>query len=625
MKIVYKKSVNFVYAYVQESYRKIVNGKSRNTSRNVYKFGRLDLLKKEHPDDLEEYMNGILLQCEKNAKEKKDKFVLSLDPNKDISMNTEFSFNAGVVYIKELFQKLKLDKLFQSYKATDKSKYHFPLSEIVLHLICSTIINPGSKIHSFRIKENFLLPHNFKKDDIYRSLNILAKHCDEINSYTYKKLAKYVNINSHIYYYDCTNFYFTNEMDDDFRRSKKSKEGIYAPLVQMGILMDEFGFIIGIIVFPGNGNEQPSLKIIEDNLMKHIDLDKVIICTDAGLGSNNNRYLNSLGNRSFICTHSLKKSKKYIKEYALEDKNWKTIDGKSITIAKLIELYDNETDTKKKEAISNIVLYKSRIINDNIEIDEDYIDESGEVKSKKRTIKNFEQKLIITFSLKYYFLQLKRLEEEVDKAKNIIANRKEYKDYPDKSFRRFIDNIKLTKDGEIAENCKLLLDIKLIEEEQKWFGYYCIATNLIEDNIHDIVKTSHDRWQIEYAFRTMKTYFNSRPIYLWLREHIIGHFIIICLALNITKILQFKLKKSYQKHNDECLNEKDKYNMEDLSIERIIITLRKLEVTKLDADEDCYVPSFKRTILTDMIAKEFDISFSKQIIRGDRIQKLTKM
>ena len=159
------------------------------------------------------------------------------------------------------------------------------------------------------------------------------------NIYTYKKLKKYVNIDSHIYYYDCTNFYFTSEVDDDFRRSKKSKEGIYAPLVQMGILIDEYGFIIGMIAFPGNKNEQPSLKQIEEKLVKHIDLKKVVICTDAGLGSNDNRYFNTLEERSFICTHSLKGSKDYIKEFALKDENWKTIDDKDMKIADLIASY----------------------------------------------------------------------------------------------------------------------------------------------------------------------------------------------------------------------------------------------------------------------------------------------
>ena len=625
MRIVYKKSTNYTFAYVQESFRKYVNGKSVNTSHNVYKFGRLDLLKEAHPNDLDEYMNGILKECEEKAKLEKEKVKFELDPNKDIPLDDEAAFNVGCIYIKELFTKLKLDEHLDSYKENDKAKYHYSVSEIALHLICASIICPGSKIHSYRIKENLLLPHSFKKDDIYRCLDVLAKHCDEINSYTYKKLKKYVNIDSHIYYYDCTNFYFTSEVDDDFRRSKKSKEGIYAPLVQMGILIDEYGFIIGMIAFPGNKNEQPSLKQIEEKLVKHIDLKKVVICTDAGLGSNDNRYFNTLEERSFICTHSLKGSKDYIKEFALKDENWKTIDDKDMKIADLIASYYSEKDEKKKETICNTVLYKSRLINDDISINKEYEDENGEIIAKKETIKEFEQKLIMTFSLKYYFYQLKKLEKEIAKAKAVIDNRKEYKDYPDKSFKRFINNIKLTKNGEIAEECKLELDTALIDEEKKWFGYYCIATNLLEDNIHELIETNHDRWQIEYAFRTMKTCFDCRPIYLWTKDHIIGHLILVCLALNLLKILKYKLTKSYEKHNASCLKDEDKYSLDDLTLENIIITLRRLNVTKLYINQDAYVPSFKRTILTDMIAKEYEISFSKQVIKGDRIKKLISM
>lgn len=616
MKIVYKKSTNYTFVYVQESYRKYVDGKSKNTSRNVYKFGRLDILKKEHPNDLEEYMNKILAECESKAKNEKEKINIVLDTNKDIPFKNTFNYNAGCIYVKKLFENLELNNLLDSFKENDKAKYHYSVSEIALHLVCSTIINPGSKLHSFKIKDNFLLPHSFKKDDVYRCLDILAKHSDEINSFTYKKLKKYVNIESNIYYYDCTNFYFTNEVDDDFRRSKKSKEGIYAPLVQMGILIDEHGFIIGMIVFPGNQNEQPSLKKLEEKLMKHIDLNHVVVCTDAGLGSNNNRYFNTLASRSFICTHSLKSSKEYIQNYALDDKDWETIEEKKSSVLALLQKYNEEKNDDIKKSLLDVTLYKSRLINDDIEITKEYEDENGEIKAKKESIKQFEQKLIITFSLKYYFYQLGKLEMEVAKAKAVINNRKEYKDYPDKSFRRFINNIKINKSGEINEDCKLELDEDLIEKEKKWFGYYCVATNLLEDDIHEIIKINHERWQIEYAFRTMKTCFECRPIYLWLKEHIIGHFVIVCLALNLLKIIQYKLKKQYKKEG---------LNIEELTLENIIETLKNINITKLNVKQDIYIPSVERTILTDALAKEFGISFTKQVIKGDRIAKLIAM
>ena len=148
--------------------------------------------------------------------------------------------------------------------------------------------------------------------DVYRSLDVLCEHADEINAYTYKHIKKYLNYESKIYYYDCTDFYFTSLNEDELRKSKKSKEGIYAPLVQMGILIDEKGMLIGMVIFPGSANEQPSLKTLEINIKDQFNIDNVVICTDAGLGSNENRLLNSINGRSFICTHSLKKSKPYI-------------------------------------------------------------------------------------------------------------------------------------------------------------------------------------------------------------------------------------------------------------------------------------------------------------------------
>ena len=152
------------------------------------------------------------------------------------------------------------------------------------------------------------------------------------------------------------------------------------------------------------------------------------------------------------------KYQKYIKDYALSDSNWETIDNTKMKISELFKAYYEAGDEETKELLLNTTLYKSRLINDDIDVDEPYEDENGEIKTKKKTIKDFEQKIIITFSIKYYFYQLNKLSIEVAKAKNVINNRKEYKDYPDKSFKRFINNIKIIKDGQIADNCKLEFD-----------------------------------------------------------------------------------------------------------------------------------------------------------------------
>ena len=217
---------------------------------------------------------------------------------------------------------------------------------------------------------------------VYRSLSILAENTDKINTYTYKELKKYKNLNSKIYYYDCTNFYFDTDNCDDFRRMSKSKEGIYAPLVQLGALIDDKGFLVGMLVFNGSKNEQDTLKTVEQKLQKQFSIKNIIICTDAGLNSGDNKYFNSQENRKFICTQPLSKLKEHIKKRVKSNSNWKLLNGNDtdLTPEKLCNLYENAKG-KEVETYANIVIYKAVNIKENIDI-KDELDNSKKKKVK---------------------------------------------------------------------------------------------------------------------------------------------------------------------------------------------------------------------------------------------------
>lgn len=619
------------YGYIIDSYREGRGKNAKSKKRFIYKFGNIEELKKEHPD-VEDYMNEVL----ERLKAEREIVNIRLDTSKDITLGMEHSFNVGCLYIKKLFHELKLDEFLDSFKEKENKKYQYSLSDIVLNLICMQTLNPGSKKHAYENLEKLVIKNDFELHDVYRSLDVLCEHADEINAFTYKNIKKYLNYESKIYYYDCTDFYFTSLSEDNLRRSKKSKEGIYAPLVQMGILIDEKGMLIGMVIFPGNANEQPSLKALEVNIKDKFNIDNVVICTDAGLGSNENRLLNSIHGRSFICTHSLKKSKPYIREYALKDREidkanndrgsaWKVLNGyenESFDVSSLIKKYQETNDSQEKRRLENIILYKSRLVNDDINAD---LDNDG---NKEKT--HFEQRLIITFSLKYYLFQMDNFNQDLNKARLVVSGESDVNDAPDKSFKRLLKKTKVKKDdGTVLEKKDFqivyTLDKTAIEEETKWFGYYATATNLLEDPVKDIIAINKERWQIEYCFRTMKSIFNARAIYLWTENHIKGHFEIIYLTLNIFKIIQMKVYQHYGYGNKLVgrLTKYDEYK-DEISPYKIIETLRNMNITKLECEnnEEVYVPSFKRTHLTDALGNIFNMSFAQRAILGKRLSKL---
>lgn len=618
------------YGYIVESYRVMINGKSSPRKRTIYEFGNIEELMKEHPDYLA-YMDEV----KKRLEEEKEIIHLEIDTSKDIPNDENNTFNVGCLYLKKIFKELKLDVFLDDLKINNRRKYQYKLSDIVINLISMQILNPGSKKHAYDRLENLVFESDFELHDIYRSLDVLNEHADEINAYTYKKIRKYLNYSSKIFFYDCSDFYYSSLTEDELRKSKKSKEGIYAPLVQMGLLIDERGMLIGMVIFPGSANEQPSLKVLETNIKDKFNIENVVICTDAGLGSNENRLLNSLQGRSFICTHSLKKSKPYIKEYVFKEYDdednkisaWKVLNAKkeeSYTVKSLIEAYNSSTSKKEKEYLRQIVLYKVRSINDTISSD---LNDDG----KKEKVIKLEQRLIITFSLSYYLFELDNFNDELLKANLATIGELDVRDVPDKSFKRFLKKVKSKKDtGEVIEDKKIKetysLDLTKIEEEKKWFGYYAIATNL-KDHPRDIIAVNKERWQIEYCFRTMKTMFKARAIYLSTPEHIKGHFEIVYLALNLFKIIQNKIYRHFGYGNKIIgkLNRDEDIYKDEITPYKIQETLTRMNIVKVHASnrDDVYVPGFKRTILVDALAETLNMSFAQRAITYKRLEKYT--
>ena len=613
MYIEQKKSGKKTQIYICKKKRVIdKKGKSVPKSFIVKKLGfKEDLLKSYSEEELGKY----LIEQVKLAESEEDNSLsyIKINDSLDLDLNEQTCFNFGYIYPQILLNNLKLKEFLDTIAAQTKITYDF--SSIVIDLIISQIIDPRSKRGFYNSPKLYGKDKDYDLQHVYRSLDILAANTDIINAYTYKELKKYKNLNSKIYYYDCTNFYFDTNNCDDFRRMSKSKEGIYAPLVQLGALIDDKGFLVGMLVFNGSKNEQDTLKTVEQKLQKQFSIKNIIICTDAGLNSADNRYFNSQENRKFICTQPLSKLKQHLKDRVKSSSNWKLLNGDdtNLTPEKLCELYE-KAQGKDVETYLNTVIYKVVNIKENIEIK----DELGN--SKKKTVKGFEQSLIVSFSIKYKLMQNYYFTKDLNKAKECIEHPSEFNKNTSYCFKRLVKNIRYNNETGVITSQKLSLNEDKIEKETEFFGYYCVATNL-DERPSKVVSLNKYRWNIEYMFRTMKTNLNAHPLFVYTEEHIKGHLEIVCLAINVLRLLHLDMYKAMGKTEDIGKLDDEDPDYEWLTLNTILDTLRGMNLTKLNVEEEIFVPSFTRTKLTDALGKTYGITLSKSLIRGKILKK----
>ena len=613
MYIEQKKSGKNTQIYICKK-KRVTNKKGKSIPKSfiVKKLGFKENLLKLYPgDELDKYLKEQVKLAE--SEEDASLSYIKINDSLDLNLDEQMCFNFGYIYPKILLNKLKLKEFLDTIAAQTKITYDF--SSIVIDLIISQIIDPRSKRGFYNSPKLYGKEKDYDLQHVYRSLSILAENTDIINTYTYKELKKYKNLNSKIYYYDCTNFYFDTDNCDDFRRMSKSKEGIYAPLVQLGALIDDKGFLVGMLVFNGSKNEQDTLKTVEQKLQKQFSIKNIIICTDAGLNSGDNRYFNSQENRKFICTQPLSKLKEHIKKRVKSNSNWKLLNGNDtdLTPEKLCNLYENAKG-KDVETYANIVIYKVVNIKENIDI-KDELDNS-----KKKKVKNFEQTLIVSFSLKYKLMQNYYFIKDLNKAKECIEHPSEFNKNTSHCFKRLVKNIRYNNETGVITSQKLSLNEDKIEKETEFFGYYCVATNL-DETPSKIVSLNKYRWNIEYMFRTMKTNLNAHPLFVFTEEHIKGHLEIVCLAINVLRLLHLDMYKAMGKTEDIGKLDDEDPDYEWLTLNKILDTLRDMNLTKLNVEEEIFVPSFTRTKLTDALGKTYGITLSKSLIRGKILKK----
>lgn len=559
------------YSIIQD-----INKNGKRTTKVYENIGNFEKLKQRAGNEeplvwLKNYVQGL----NKMEKENKTTVIIKKDPSKVIDKNIQSSFNIGYLFLQDIYYKLKLDKICN--KITEQYQFKFDLNEILSKLIYSRILFPASKLKTLELSKKFLEQPNFDYQHIERALPVICEEMDFIQSELYKNSCQYMERNNKVLFYDCTNYYFEIEEESGLRQYGKSKENRPNPIVQMGMFMDGNGIPLAFDITSGNTNEQITLKPLEEKIINDFNTSEFVVCTDAGLASMANRKFNNTNYRKFITTQSIKKLKAHLKADALDlTKGWHLAnETKTYNISNL------RTDENLKDQYKDKVFYKERWIN-----------EGG-----------LEQRLIITYSVKYQEYQKHIRNNQINRAKKLIeTNPRKIGKSKQNDPKRFIKATNVTDDGEIAENTNYSIDQSVIDEEAKYDGLYAVCTNL-EDSVEDIVKVNHRRWEIEESFRIMKSEFKSRPVYHSRDEMIKAHFLICFLALTLYRFLEKKLDEKY-------------------TVSEIIETLRTMDM-KLE-NETTYIPNYIRTDLTDTLHDKFGFRTDFEVVSEKNIKKILR-
>lgn len=577
------KNVDSIYI-IKDLYLRDVRGKKASsnpsgkerTTVTVKKLGRIPDLMAELDMSRDEVIAWAKEQARKmTEEEKKNNEKISVDyyPNQIIDKDVERLFSCGYLFLQSLYYDLRLDNICRNISGRYAFKYS--LDAILSDLIYARIIDPGSKRSSYSFCQSLLEPPKYELHDVYRALSVLAGESDYIQAEVYKNSNFVAGRNNRILYFDCTNYYFEIEEEDDFRKYGKSKENRPNPIVQMGLFMDGDGIPLAFNIFPGNQNEQPSLKPLEQDIIRNFGFERFVVCTDGGLGSDDNRLFNDIEGRAFIVTQSLKKLKADERNAAMDDRNWRRLsDGKSVDISEI-----------KADPQSHI--------NDLYYKEETY-----------GTKKVPGQLMIVTYSPRYALYQRSVRSKQIERAEKMVDNGAKKKSYGNPNDpARFVRKVSVTENGEAADQTQYSLNEERIAEEKMYDGYYAVCTNLVDDSVKDILSVSERRWEIEESFRIMKTDFEARPVYLSREDRIRAHFLICYLSLLIYRLLEKKLENKY-------------------TSTQIITALRSMKLLAVEGIG--YQPAYKRTDLTDDLHSKFGFRTDYQIMKKSSVRSVIK-
>lgn len=602
MKLSYNRNSKDPIYYISQSIR---NGK-KTTSFNVCKIGKHSELLAQGIENPLEYAKNQVKKYNNSLLEEKVSYSIDINFEEKVSPSVEntsksLSSNIGYFYLQYFYSKLKIKNLLNDI--SKDRKFNFNLNDITRFLVFDRILYPKSKLATVNNLNFYYEKPEFSHQNVLRAMDVLSDNYDLFLNHLFTESNNIVKRDTSVCYYDCTNYYFEIESPDEqyfddvtgeylygLRQYGPSKEHRPNPIVEMGLFMDKDGIPITMGLFPGNMNEQKTVANLETKMIKSLNNKKLIYCGDAGLGSASIRTFNDMGGRAFIVTQSIKKLSESLQNELLKDEGFKLLSSDDeTTISKLKEF--DKTDPKNIH-LYNDKAYKSVFVDSNIDLG--LIEEKKLKNGKTKLVKskaNLKQRIIITYSRKMAEYQKIIRNKQIERAKILISKGVDDIRKGPNDIARFIKNAN-------EEKNTYVLDQDRIDQEEKFDGFYAIATNLLNDSAKEIFEINEQRYKIEDCFRVLKTNFDARPVYHRLDNRIVAHFMICYTSLLIYRLLEKKLKeKGYHFTINEILttlknmnisNVKDRFYQADYAGGNVLNAL--CNTFKLQLDKKYYLP-----------------------------------
>lgn len=609
MKLYYDKRLKDPTYYIQQGFR---NGK-KTTTKNIKRLGKHSELLLITDNPLE-YAKNEVKKMNEEYRSGRSEFIVTMDfneriPSTDSPCSNSTSLNIGYLYLKDIYAKLNLSDFFKSVSSDRKITYD--CNKICQFLTYARILDPASKYGTYDKLDTYYEKPQVEYQHMIRFLDILDRNSDQYLKHLFDNSENIVKRDTSVMYYDCTNYFFETEKPDEeivdevtgeiilgLRQFGISKENKTSPIVEMGLIMDSRGIPISMCIHPGNTNEQLTAVPLEKEVIKMTGNKKFIYCADAGLGSYNIRKFNDMGGRAYIVTQSVKKLGQEIKDIVFNDSNYRLLSNDDAITLKEMRTFD-------KKDTNNLSLYNDfayKVIPANTPMDtglyEEKVYKNGRTK-KVKTKGTLHQYIIVTFSRKMMEYQRTIRERQLERAKKLLRLKdpEKIKKGPN-DIRRFLKNTS-------SDTANYVLDMGKIYEEEKYDGFYAVATNL-DDSAKDILAVSQNRYKIEDCFRIMKTNFDARPVFLRKPERIRAHFLICYTALLIYRLMECKLDD----------------NLTHVTTSNLIKTLRNMNVVNMD---DMYYKSiYSGSQALDALERCFELQLNRKYYRPSDLNKIVK-
>lgn len=609
MKLYYDKRLKDPTYYIQQGFR---NGK-KTTTKNIKRLGKHSELLLITDDPLV-YAKNEVKKMNEEYRSGRSEFIVTMDfneriPSSDSPCSNSTSLNIGYLYLKDIYAKLNLSDFFKSVSSDRKITYD--CNKICQFLTYARILDPASKYGTYDKLDTYYEKPQVEYQHMIRFLDILDRNSDKYLKHLFDNSENIVKRDTSVMYYDCTNYFFETEKPDEeivdevtgeiilgLRQFGISKENKTSPIVEMGLIMDSRGIPISMCIHPGNTNEQLTAVPLEKEVIKMTGNKKFIYCADAGLGSYNIRKFNDMGGRAYIVTQSVKKLGQEIKDIVFNDANYRLLSNDDAITLK-------EMRTFNKKDANNLSLYNDfayKVIPANTAMDTGLYEEKVYKNGRTKKVKakgTLHQYIIVTFSRKMMEYQRTIRERQLERAKKLLRLKdpEKIKKGPN-DIRRFLKNTS-------SDTANYVLDMDKIHEEEKYDGFYAVATNL-DDSAKDILAVAQNRYKIEDCFRIMKTNFDARPVFLRKPERIRAHFLICYTALLIYRLMECKLDD----------------NLTHVTTSNLIKTLRNMNVVNMD---DMYYKSiYSGSQALDALERCFELQLNRKYYRPSDLNKIVK-